>query len=784
MVLGAVGITSTSSFAAQAISPNGNTAPEVSGAVHQDTSPPLRAMSPSTPRAGRHIIEHGEVSPAGATTPRPDGAIQSVAGPAASTTAGIGFAGVGSGDYGFLVNSAPPDTNGAVGATQYVEWVNESFAVFDKVTGALISGPTAGNALWTGFGGGCETNNDGDPVVQYDKAANRWVMTQFSVSTTPYLQCVAVSTTSDATGTYHRYSFSEPAFNDYPKLGVWPDGYYLSFNMFNGNSFVGGRACGLDRAKMLAGAAANQVCFQLSSNYGGLLPSDLDGKAQPPIGAPNVYLNFGANSLNAWKFHVDFTTPANSTFSGPTSIPVASFSEACGGGTCVPQLGTSQKLDSLADRLMYRLAYRNFGSYESWVVNHSVAAGTSTGVRWYELRNLSSTPTVYQQSTYGPTSTYRWMGSAAMDGAGDIAVGFSESSSAQYPAIAYAGRAASDPLSTLGTETVVKTGGGSQLSTLNRWGDYSAMTIDPVDDCTFWYANEYLKASGTFNWSTWITSFKFPGCGTSPPPAPTGLTATGGVGEVSLSWSASSGATSYDVYRSTSAGGEGSTPIATGIGSASYTDTTVIGNKTYYYEVTAVNAGGQSSASNEAVATPTAPPPPNPPSSLTATDGAGTVTLSWSPSSSANVTYNVYRGTALGGENATPYQSLITGTTFVDTGVTAGVTYSYTVAAQSGGVVSTSSNEASADSLPTAAFTYTCSGASCSFNATSSTDADTWAWTIGSTHPTGATTSYTFTTSGSYTVALTVGDTSSTDTAATSKTVSCSSTRHRALTCR
>jgi hypothetical protein len=405
-----------------------------------------------------------------------------------------------------------------VGATQYVQWVNESFAVFNKTTGALVHGPVAGNSLWTGFGGGCETNNDGDPVVQYDKAANRWIFTQFSVTTTPYLQCVAVSTTSDATGTYNRYAFSQPNFPDYPKLGVWPDGYYISFNMFSGNSFVGGRACAFDRTAMLAGAAATQICFQLSNAFGGLLPSDLDGSSPPPAGSPNFFVAFGSNSLDLWKFHADFATPANSTFSGPTSIPVAAFSAACGGGgTCIPQLGTNQQLDSLADRLMYRLAYRNFGDHEALVANHSVTAGSSVGVRWYELRSPNATPTVFQQGTYAPDSNYRWMGSIGMDKVGNIAVGYSVSSASMNPAIRYTGRTPADPLGTLQLENTILNGAGSQTSGLSRWGDYSAMTIDPGDDCTFFYTNEYQKASGSFNWSTRIASFKFPSCTSAPP---------------------------------------------------------------------------------------------------------------------------------------------------------------------------------------------------------------------------------------------------------------------------
>jgi Bacterial Ig-like domain (group 2) len=489
---------------------------EVSPATQHDESPPLSEISPKAEQPGPREKHHHKF-PLAPGTGAPDPVLQSTSGPAVATTAGLNFAGVGDGDYGFVPNAAPPDPNGAVGATQYVQWVNESFAVFDKQTGALVLGPIAGNTLWSGFGGGCETNNDGDPIVAYDKAANRWVLTQFSVSTKPFLQCVAVSTSSDATGTYYRYAFSQPNFNDYPKVGVWPDGYYLSFNMFSGNNFAGGRACAFDRSAMLAGVPATQICFQLSPSFGGLLPSDLDGAAAPPAGSPNFYLAFGSNSLVLWKFHADFATPANSTFTGPTTIPVAAFSPACGGGACIPQSGTSERLDSLADRLMHRLAYRNFGDHESLVVNHSVTAGSSVGVRWYELRNPNATPTVFQQGTYAPDSNFRWMGSIGMDKAGNIAVGYSVSGSSMHPAIRYTGRAPGDALGTLQAENSLVEGSGSQLSGLNRWGDYSALTIDPGDDCTFFYTNEYLKADGTFNWSTQIASFKFPSCTTAPP---------------------------------------------------------------------------------------------------------------------------------------------------------------------------------------------------------------------------------------------------------------------------
>lgn len=445
-------------------------------------------------------------------------------GSVAAAVAGNSFEGMGQGFSGpqgqFQVQYAPPDTTGAVGSSQYVQWVNTSFAIFDKATGAPVYGPVAANTLFSGFGGACETSNDGDPVVLYDRMAGRWILMQFAVPNGgPYYQCIAVSKTSDATGAYYRYAFQYSGFNDYPKAGIWPDAYYVTYNMFSGNSFSGAKACAMDRAKMLAGdPGATQQCVQLGSAYGGLLPSDLDGTTLPPAGSPNYVMNLGTSKLNLWKFHVDWTTPTNTTLSGPTAIPVSSFAAACGGGTCIPQAGTNQQLDSLADRLMYRLAYRNFGSYEAVVVNHAVKVGgnsrktQSSATRWYEVRNLSGTPSVYQQSSYAPDNTSRWMGSIAMDKLGNIALGYSASSSAIKPAIRYASRAAGDTANTLSNETVIIQGSGAQTNTLSRWGDYSTMTLDPTDDCTFWYTSEYLKSDGKFNWSTRINSFKMANC--------------------------------------------------------------------------------------------------------------------------------------------------------------------------------------------------------------------------------------------------------------------------------
>jgi hypothetical protein len=497
--------------------------PEIMNAVRHDVSLPLRSIDPIRPERNEKPHEHPVKAipqPAERSASLTDRALQvaspNAPAPLVAATLTGGFDGVGIPNYG--VNAAPPDTNGAAGATQYVQWVNEAFAVYDKATGNLVYGPANGNTLWAGFGGPCQTSNDGDPIVQYDKAANRWVMTQFAVSTTPYRQCVAVSTTSDATGSYARYEYTYgTGFNDYPKLGVWPDGYYITYNMFsNGQFFSGSRVCAFDRTKMLAGQPATQQCVQLSTAYGGLLPSDLDGSTAPPAGSPNYMVNFGTNSLNVWKFHVDWTTPANSTLTGPTNLPVASFATACGGGACVPQPGTSQKLDSLADRLMYRLAYRNFGSYAAMVVNHSVSVGSrktsASGIRWYELRVTNNAVSVFQQGTFSPDTNHRWMGSMAMDKVGNIGLGYSKSSSSVFPSVFFTGRQPADAAGTMSTETSIFGGSGSQLRNLSRWGDYSSLSVDPVDDCTMWYTTEYLKQNGTFNWSTRIGKWKFSTC--------------------------------------------------------------------------------------------------------------------------------------------------------------------------------------------------------------------------------------------------------------------------------
>jgi hypothetical protein len=488
--------------------------------LKHDVSPPLTDMIRMTPAQPNpfspriiDILPTGHDQPAQLNAV-PDAALQEQVLPPVSATLGLNFEGLGLGQYGFVLQAAPPDTNGVVGATQYVQWVNLEFAVFNKNTGALVAGPTFGNAIWAGFGGQCQTSNSGDPIVQYDKIANRWIMTQFAVNSAPFLQCVAVSTTSDATGPYNRYAFSfGNLFNDYPKLGVWPDAYYISFNMFT-NVFVGPAACAMDRNAMLAGAAATIQCFQQTSAFTTLLPSDMDGTIQPAAGEPGFFVDFGVNKLNLWKFHVDFAVPANSTFTGPTALAVAAFTQGCN-RTCVAQPGTTNRLDMLGDRLMYRLAYRKFADgHEALVTSHTI----TTGYRWYEIRDPNGSPTVFQQGTFAPDTNTRWMGSIAMDQNGNIGLGYTLGSSTVFPSVFFTGRNPGDPAGTMQTEQVIVNGSGSQTSP-TRWGDYSAMTVDPADDCTFWYTQEYSKTTGSFSWNTRIANFKFTGCGGGGGPA-------------------------------------------------------------------------------------------------------------------------------------------------------------------------------------------------------------------------------------------------------------------------
>ena len=421
----------------------------------------------------------------------------------------------------------PPDPNLAVGDTQVVAIVNTEFAIYNKSGGSPVVGPNAIHTIFSSAQTGtlCDTVDGGDPIVLYDQIHQRWLISQFAFNkgVNESFVCIAVSDSSDASGSYNAYAFSfEGDFPDYPKFAVWPDAYYFSANIFhNSLKFLGARVCAFDGAAMRGGTSAIAVCFQGGTGVYNLLPANLDGAtgasgstAMPGTNEPDCFLQLvSPGTLNLYQFHVDFNTTSNSTFTG-SSLGVASFHEACGGSTCIPQPGVTEQLDSLGDRLMYRLSYRNFGSYESLLVNHSVqvsSASNLTGIRWYELRNSGRGFSVYQQSTFSPDSTYRWMASIAQDKQGNMLMGYSASSSTLEPSIGYTGRLAGDANGQMQTGYISFPGVGSQTS-YNRWGDYTSMAVDPANDCTFWYINEYLPGTGSFNWNTQIQSFKFSGC--------------------------------------------------------------------------------------------------------------------------------------------------------------------------------------------------------------------------------------------------------------------------------
>jgi Carboxypeptidase regulatory-like domain len=666
-------------------------------------SPAVRDLPPALPTtqvADRDLPPVKPVQPV--ATNFVDQAVQTAM-PAAATAAPTpiaNFEGQSANDSG--CGCIPPDTTGAVGPTQYVQMVNSTFSVYAK-NGTRVSGPTQINALFQSLPdtSRCHIDNSGDPIVVYDQLADRWVITQFAVgggNGPTSSECVAVSKSGDATGEYYIYDFdltnsNGKLFEDYPKLGLWPDAYYMSTHEFTflnatpAGAFQGAAAWALERDKMLAGQPARIVYFRLGAGdsatgqtfFGGQQPSNLDGFTLPPPGSPNYFAEVdaladgarpdgapAASVLDIWKFHVDWSNPANSTFGDSNNNPntrtaVTDFARppcSLAGqrvyvSGCVPQAGDPSQLDAIGDRLMYRCAYRNFADHESIVLNHTVVANSTTmqtGPRWYEVRNPGGTPTISQQSTFGPTGMtdvlYRWMSSVALDSAGNMAIGYSTSSSANFPSIAYAGRLATDPVNTLGqAETQLFAGGGPQRGELfapqtGRWGDYTTMQIDPSDDCTFWYTNEYFSVTDapTGIWHTRIGSFKFPTC----TPRQTGLLG-GGVSDAATgnpiakasvtaggytAITANNGAYQFDPL---SPGTYSEIASATGYFSSSPTTVTVTNGGTTIQNFALTR--------NPAQPTPTPTPPPLPletvnPPALTAPSGTTTTnsyTVTWSP---------------------------------------------------------------------------------------------------------------------------------------------------------
>jgi hypothetical protein len=458
----------------------------------------------------------------------------------------------------------PPDPVGDVGPNHYVEMVNLVFGVYSK-TGTLLLGPVDTGTLWADFPVEDCTDPSGDPIVLYDQLADRWLLSQFTTrplnfvppdprAFDPFYNCVAVSTTGDPTGTYYRYAFiTQPDtedggyyFPDYPKYGVWTDSYVMTTRDFGFDNKYGISVYGLEKNKMLNGQPARAVQFFLDSDVvplnligDGLLPADIDGKQKPMrdaaipiVGTQDDDWSYGAtfDAVNIWDLRVKWRSTPTASLVVNTQLPVNEFDSnyPCGPSRgCLPQPGITnpdQWLDILSyrQRPTWRLAYRNNKTHETLVTAQSVEASPEqAGMRWYEIRRTGTTYSVFQQGTYAPADGVdRWMGSIAQDKKGNMALGYSVVDAVSVkPGIRYTGRLAGDALGqmTLG-EGVVINGTGVQTATNSRWGDYTSMNIDPTDDCTFWYVNEYYAVDGgvppadTRPWQTRIASFKLPGC--------------------------------------------------------------------------------------------------------------------------------------------------------------------------------------------------------------------------------------------------------------------------------
>jgi hypothetical protein len=542
-----------------------NQRPESSTARQNPAAPPVMKSPPG----------------AAAVEQRSQGALPGAALVASFDGLGVGF----EGPQGVAALRNPSDNSLAVGPDHIMQTVNTRMAIFTKkgkrfnTTGKVLYGPAPNNTAFKGFGGACEATNNGDTVVRYDQLADRWLIVmpvfrrgavrpdqpqpgragdpaqqsvqgqagqpgpavplfapppsppaqaqpprgqrqQQSGPQGPYSMCYAISAGPDPLGPYYRYEFLRPLFPDYPRPAIWSDGYYVPTS--TGDEVIQKQACVVERAKMLKGEPAHEQCVIIDDvNF--LNNADIDGKAMPPPGAPNVMMAAGGTQLKnvfeddgifAWKFHVDWENPANTKVAGPDKIAVAPYHYLCGGQltNCVPQPDTDRRLDAQGDKIMARLVYRKIGARESLVAVHSVNTSAGAGgVRWYEFRiGKGRSVRLHQQGTYAPDGFYRWMASPAIDRFGNIGIGYSFGGTPNFAGQRFAARRANDPLGKLTLrETVLAEGEAAQNAM--RWEDYAQTAIDPSDDCTIWYVGDYIK-KGETNYSSRIGAFRLPGC--------------------------------------------------------------------------------------------------------------------------------------------------------------------------------------------------------------------------------------------------------------------------------
>jgi hypothetical protein len=517
----------------------------VNPAVKTDRSAPLPSLLAAykiPPRPERHRTASDTNEPAAAPLPQveigAEGAAieQATPGsrPAAALVASFDGLGIGfEGPQGKYDARNPSDNSLAVGPNEIVQIVNSRVAIFTKhgrrypATGKALFGPVVTNTLFAGFGGPCEKSVSGDAVVRYDQLAGRWLFVlpifrrPADNPSGPYSMCYAVSTGPDPMGSYYRYEFSRPLFPDYPRPAIWSDGYYLPTS--TGDTVIQKHVCAADRSKMLRGLPASEQCVIVDGvNF--LNCADIDGRRLPPAGSPNIVMAAGGTQLHehfeddgiyVYKLSVNWDDASKTKLTGPEKISVAPYHYLCNGqlSKCVPQPNTEVRLDAQGDKLMQRLVYRNFGSYQAIVAEHSVdTKAGGGGVRWYQFRlDKSGDPQLYQQGTYAPDGDFRWLASMGMDRKGDIGVGYSYGGKTNYPGQRFAARLAGDPKGQLTfQEAVLAEGQASQTTTL-RWEDYATLSMDPSDDCTFWYVGDYFK-TGEQNYSTRIGGFRLPGC--------------------------------------------------------------------------------------------------------------------------------------------------------------------------------------------------------------------------------------------------------------------------------
>jgi hypothetical protein len=404
---------------------------------------------------------------------------------------------------------SPPDTNGDVGKSHYIQMVNVTKVAIYNKSGTLLKPAFNLGSLWPS--GPC-ASDAGDPIVRYDPMADRWLLSQFA---NPTHLCFAVSKTADPLGAYHLFTFNVGAFPDYFKLGVWPNGYYVSANEATYTAYA------FNRTKMLAGnQTAGFIKFTGQTNF--LMPADVDGSALPT--GSGLFYTFkddvfhgGADRIELFRLTPNFSA-GTGTFQLIKSLPIAPFTyTVCGffNLNCIPQKGTATRVDAVSEWPMQRLAYRKFDDHEALVGNFTVGGGhgaAGAAIRWFELRKTTGNWTLYQQGTHDPDDGRdRFMGSIAMDKMGNIALGYSISGTTLNPGIRYATRPASAPLGAMSLERIMRAGAGSQTGS-NRWGDYSAMAVDPITDCQFWYTNEYYSVNSASNWKTSIGAFTMPDC--------------------------------------------------------------------------------------------------------------------------------------------------------------------------------------------------------------------------------------------------------------------------------